>query len=162
MARIQEPQVVIWKSKTSTKTRRTLQDPRSLRTTHLPTRIIKTMEDTPCIPCHSSLTIQRKWHLWEQLYSSTSWPDWWTRGVQSGGHPIVMIFTSSLVLFPSHMFYLPSSLFHVDHFMLIDAAPWWLRSSTCSIVFISCTQLVGSTTTLSQPRSVQPVFTFTI
>ena len=50
--------------------------------------------------------------------------------------------------------YSPFSLFYVDCFMLTDAAPWWLCSSTYSIVFINYTQLVGSLTTTSQPRSV--------
>ena len=60
MVRIQESQAIIQKLETSAKTRRTLQDPRSLKATHLLTRITETMEDPPSIPCHSSLTLQIK------------------------------------------------------------------------------------------------------
>ena len=45
-------------------------------------------------------------------------------------------------------------------FMLTDAAPWWLHSSTYSTVFINCTQLIGSLTVVSQPCDVQPLSTF--
>ena len=48
----------------------------------------KTMEDPPHIPHHSPLTLQRKWHLWKQLYSSIPWPYQWTCRVWSGGHTV--------------------------------------------------------------------------
>ena len=62
----------------------------------------------------------------------------------------------------THLFLLfhPFLSFHIDHFMLTDAAPWWLCSSTCSIVFINYTQLVGSPTVVSQPCNVQPPLFF--
>ena len=70
--------------------------------------------------------------------------------------------------FPSLLFlhnYSSFSFWHAWiawHFMSTDAAPWWLCSSTCSIVFINWTQLVGSPTVVLQPCDVQPPLPFTI
>ena len=67
-------------------------------------------------------------------------------------------FTSSPIPFSTPYarltFFIVSLLFHIDHFILTDAVPWWLRSSTYSIVFISYTQLVDSTTASLQPHSI--------
>ena len=57
------------------------------------------------------------------------------------------------------VFYSLFLLFHVHHFTLTGAVPRRLRSSTCNMISIIYTQLVDDTTTSSQPRCTQPLFT---
>ena len=75
-------------------------------------------------------------------------------------HVLVTFYLPTL-FFDMHELHVYSPFpFDTWHFMLTDAAPWWLHSSTYSTVFINCTQLIGSLTVVSQPCDVQPLSTF--
>ena len=105
--------------------------------------------------CWEGLTFNLETGFWYTDKSREIWP---SEGAVLWFHQLSSSFPFFLCL--THLFFIVSLLFHIDRFTLTDAVPWWLCSSTYSIVLINYTQLVGNTTASSQPCSVQPFIYF--